>query len=398
MRADRINYLFWVVLAACASLLGIRAPFSSLPIAGGLPLLVVVLAPALLFFFFDRLSSLRFNFYCGAVYLAASLFIFSAMYSPTPMAGIDNAAKILVGVLLISYINNSNNSVHAFMKSWGVASSLLISVYTLNSYFVLDSSYLVNGFLVREKAGKNQLAFYLASFLTVFWVYRLYYAEAGHKLFWGVIFMVHAFAVVYVMSRSAWVSLSVLAFMTIFFRVIFQRKLKELLMLGSFIALTLPLLGSLDFSADLERRLISLVQLEDEVGQSSIQSRKNMVSYSVNEFYANPFWGLGIGAFEDKYNKASHNTYMQYLSEMGLIGFGCIFLIHLVPLIYFLFRVLEKRRSFFLAAGVLSLLVYGLAINIQNSPMWFLAISLFFRFDSERQNDEKPFDPCLGNS
>lgn len=386
-KIDRVSLLLWLMLAATLPLMGIRSSVSTLPVVGA-PVSVAILALAV----FNLLAykegvgtKLRFNSYCAALYIAAFLFLFVSLYSDNALAGIDSSIKLLVGIMLFSYINSSAADVHCFMKVWGLSSAAIMLAYMLNSYFVLDSPYMVNGLDVRAKTGKNQLAFYLAIFLCVTWIYRMYFLDRQGALTWIAVLGVHFIAIIYVMSRSAWVTSAILLSMALFFRVFFQKKYKDLLLAGVAIAGVVGVGVYIGFSEDLLTRFETLVSMEDEEGAGSIQSRKAMLTYAMQEFSNNAVWGIGVGGFIEKYSKASHNTYLQYISEMGVWGVLAIFLIHLTPLFYFSRRLRKHPEAFLLFSGVFSLLVYGMAINMQNSPMWLAAMALFYRFYSEKK-------------
>ena len=116
-------------------------------------------------------------------------------------------------------------------------------------------------------------------------------------------------------------------------------------------------------------------------------------------FIENPIFGVGIGGFS-KYNpireQNAHNTYLEILTGMGMVGF--------IPFIMILFLSWKELRavqntskrikalsvlnsySTALELGFLSLLVAGLFISLDFSKILWLAVTLTTVMANIRRN------------
>lgn len=380
-----ISHFLCLALAASASLLGLRLSFVSINVGVDLPAFVLVAIIAYAYNIaanFNRKVEIIFNLYCLCLFYSACLILINMIFSGGTSAGVEFVAKIIVGIMLISYFISAPVNIHGFMSFWSIASSVFMLFLIINSYFVLDSSYMVNSLMEKTRSGKNQLAFYVTAFLSVSIVYFLVFKKNIKNFFWVGIFFIHGLALIYLMSRSAWVCIAFLITTALLYRIFINRSFKAIVVASlavCFLAITISII---DVSDELATRFESLVTLTDAEGENSISVRSALALSAYEEFKEHPFVGIGIGSFTEKHGKASHNTYLQYLSEMGLLGVIMIILLHMFPLLQFLVISIKKKseKAFIIFLGVASLSLYGLSINIQNSPMWLLSIALFYRF------------------
>ena len=88
--------------------------------------------------------------------------------------------------------------------------------------------------------------------------------------------------------------------------------------------------------------------LENDVGASTSE-RQFLISAGLNQFYENPIFGVGMNNFRYIFTKYAHNTYLELLVGLGIIGFSLFYSIHLIiikKIIYM--KILITKRVFIL--------------------------------------------------
>ena len=106
-------------------------------------------------------------------------------------------------------------------------------------------------------------------------------------------------------SRSSWIGLGMALILLLVFKPRQGATLLALAVLA--IALGLLIMGwqsALDMAAR----------------PNQIHARLDIANAAVKEFADNPIWGMGLGAYSDKYGQVVHNTPLWVLAEFGLLG------------------------------------------------------------------------------
>jgi len=115
--------------------------------------------------------------------------------------------------------------------------------------------------------------------------------------------------------------------------------------------------------------------------------RKDLVSFELNEFVKNPFFGVGVGKIkeirleEEQILAASHNEVSRILSEHGLFGIFALLVLLIAPLS---FRINNRKNLYFYSFY----LFWFLTIN--HSSMRIAAPSFIYGLSLLNITYEKP--------
>src|SRR5690606_11177880 len=215
-----------------------------------------------------------------------------------------------------------------FLRYLTLSSGIALVFLLLRSLFIYNASFFVVNPQEITEAGKNQVAFYLALVIPcIFWYLKSYRLSFIWKIIAISSLMVHIFAVIYVQSRGVLLALAASFVITFFFYGKMKLSMGTVFKIGLvsivpvyflFTSSTIDLKG---FSEEIEGTFT------DDVTKSSTSSRENLIVVALNHFYDNPFIGIGTNNFGKIEGKATHNTYVQFLAENGIIGFSVFILV-----------------------------------------------------------------------
>ena len=293
--------------------------------------------------------------------------------------------KIYLGffIFFITYIMSAKyltkNNIDYYLKIFIFSSSVLLSMYIFIYYYVLHTPFL--GILIDNPelttAGKNQAQLYMAlSFPVVLYLFSKY-----KNIFTIYAFIVHIIAVLYIGSRGLWVSLifsGLIYFLVtlkkykIYIRSIFKYIASLVLFLAVLFQFSNIHLQTEHFSEaiDAYNKLISLYENDGDVStDSSATEREEFIRIGINNLSKNIFFGNGLGYFltVNPYKKVTHNDYIFFLSDMGLIGF------FLYLSILFLSLYLLKELKFLVVPFYLDLLF----INAYNVAFFWILLGIY---------------------
>jgi O-antigen ligase len=181
-------------------------------------------------------------------------------------------------------------------------------------------------------------------------------------------------------SRGAWLGAAAsLAVLFLYSRASFAARIA----LVTFIAVVILLATSMEF-APLTRSAT--------IDTFTVETRSTAYLAGILLFLQNPLTGVGLTNYqvlmpsvvEWAYDPvAAHNTYLQLLSENGIIGF----LLFMGPVFYFFYRNLkmakESTTALLSSAGMTVFLVHGLFdFQLSTAPQYLLLFAILFGFAS----------------
>lgn len=302
---------------------------------------------------------------------------------------LQSLIKLVFGIVFFVFFAHLDLDRNRFSLFLALFSSLVVGFYIFNSYVVLGSPYLVNNLEEVTKAGRNQIALYLSA-VTVFFFYQALISKEAVllKFFLWTAFGVHAIALVYCSSRSAWVSVAI-ALVPAFI------ILRHRTILPSFVVLVVtsavvPALLSGDASqgADmlesLAGRALSIFSGEDPTGEGSIALREELIAHAVSDFFGSPLYGIGAEQFLKRHDYVTHNSYLQFLVENGVLGL----VVFVVPFFLVMRGALILTRSsvsFCMIDARLALVMSAVTfsvniafVNVLGAPIFFVVLGLAF--------------------
>lgn len=173
-------------------------------------------------------------------------------------------------------------------------------------------------------------------------------------------------------SRASFLALCVGICIVLFSNISFNKKtLKALVMGGVFFVTFLCVLPE-----NLRHRFVTLQSYND----GSNRLRYNAWEAAVRIWKVHPAFGAGINAglnygfqFGGWVQMMTHNSYLDVLCEMGIIGF--------LPFLIFQIKLIKKalrKRSALVLAGLTTLFITGVIISAQYAQHFWFNLSLFY--------------------
>jgi len=272
----------------------------------------------------------------------------------------------------------------------------LLSIGTKTRYGVL--SYEVN-----HSAG-------MISILFPFALYQLIEMQKRHNLLKGVIYNICCiFIIIAVLVTGSRMGVLIIS-LNIFLVIILQRHylVKPNLIIFNIILIFLVILliryGLFkEILEDLLRRFYILwnyIFRKNEIGISSVSIRNNLLYACWQIFLKNPLFGIGLGnanfsnirdisLMTGRQGVAPHNTYIEFLSEIGIFGFifFILILLQIGKNLYFFYRTLRNSLYLYLTISFLNLcLVFLLLSQSTNHYFWgfFLPLSMYLDFKKQQ--------------
>ena len=168
-------------------------------------------------------------------------------------------------------------------------------------------------------------------------------------------------AIIYTASRGSFLSfmisnLLVLGFFLFNKKIGFSKKVFYFVLPIIIIAILIPIFKE-NFPLEWERLTA------EDYGSGS--GRLDLWQRSVSDWWENPIFGRGLGFALLEYNHVTHNTYLQVLSEMGLVGI----LLFLLLISFFLKRAFRTDKILFcVIVGILFQIMFLDAVD--NRCLW----------------------------
>lgn len=359
-------------------------------------------------FYFKALVNNEFLLILWCLILLFFLHLLDLVRTDGDLRVIQATLKLCVGVVVYVFFSVYRVDRNVFLFGLAFSSAAIVGFYVFNSYFVLGAPYLVNNLEEVTKAGRNQIALYLSS-VTVLLTYFLIVESAKPlaKFFLSLSIFIHFIALIYCSSRSAWVS-SFLGLLPMF--VVYRvRSLIGLVVLISIVVFTSSFLsvGDADIVGDmltsLSDRVMSIFSGVDPEGEESIAVRGELMISALNDFSSAPIVGIGVEQFLPRHNYVTHNTYLQYLVENGLVGL-VLFLTPVFLVIRNSFRKLKRglagcdlNAGFAFEMAAFCFFINILFVNILGAPLFFVMLGFFVsqKIDLDGQRFVRRSVSCL---
>lgn len=272
-------------------------------------------------------------------------------------------ATLLLSVKLYSFFMYKFG-MGLFLKCLTYSSGITITLLLIRSLVILKAPYFVVDPELITEAGKNQVAFYLALVMPcIFWYLRGWNLSIVSKAIVLMILMIHIFASVYVQSRGLLLSLGVGGIITLIFYSDFRMNIGKSLKFCAVATIPLYFLFSSDIVdlASFWREISGLFSDNTDVQLSD--SRTVLLDRSLAYFFGSPFFGIGTNNFIILEELVTHNMYMQFLTENGILGFSMF--TYLIVVVFISLRRYQSSHPMYLFCVnlVWSLLIYLLVIN-----------------------------------
>lgn len=318
----------------------------------------------------------------AAAVFAVHIFLLALLKGYFPSDLLPLLTYLLLFVLLSGFRMKTEE--HDFIKKIFVLASVFYSLLTIRSCVSLAGVRYTHGSieLFHTKIDPNFIAIPLVAALS------LLFECIGNKKrrIWAIAgYIIVAGAILFTASRGAFLAVAVtfVCFLTFYLtskRIGAREKLQMLLvflggvLLVSYLAITY-------FPQQLER----MAAFEE----GADNGRLGLWMESVGLWAEHPLLGAGLDGMHRIHGKASHNTYLQILSETGLIGFTCV-LIMVVPLVKKCFR--YDRSIFVLCCGMFFQIIFLSALS--DRCVWAVLIWLVMLPGRQPQGETESGQPA----
>ena len=278
----------------------------------------------------------------------------------------------LVYFLLYLYLFNINEKFEEkFMKVWN-ASAVVVSTMCIIGVALHRLGMDVGWTYYYRATGPFEDPNLAATFLLISISISIMYNMKNYKKNIRMNVILELIAIVLTVSRGALIILVVVPVILIFINIFRSdlsnlNKILKLILLGSVCILILNIaMNNLIFSNILERLSTS--------GSINEDARFNAWKIALKIWYLNPILGCGIGQYVDYSNEIggslgilAHNTYLNFLSEIGIIGL-IAFLWKPLGILkdLILCKVYYYKESVVILFSFLSLLISFMILNLEN--------------------------------
>jgi len=300
--------------------------------------------------------------------------IFSLLYSNELNLAYNYVVKIsfaFLTFLAIYFVANNNffNKNFIFYFNVFAISSAMLLLYYIVQNIIRGNSFLTFNYELGWENGKNQIQFYISVVFPFFLILNLW----KNKTIKIITIVINLVAIVYVGSRGLWISL------VFFFIFYFKRKKKNkysLLFVFSFILFGFILFvnNTRNFYFFNIHHLYYKLHTLSNFNISDLSTlnilRKQLIDSSISYFFNSPILGNGLGFFERNnfYHELTHNDYLFFLSDLGLLGFLLFTL--LIGLLY------KKLYTKGLHLFLIPFLVNLLFINAYSTQIFWVLCSI----------------------
>jgi len=274
--------------------------------------------------------------------------------------------------LTIYNLTRKNRLTQSFLLTCFVISGSILLVKDLYNFFSWGE--LSNGrYLVGSFYWHNQMAGFIVVLLPLLLSLFLASRNLYFKLILLLVIFVSLLAIVFTYSRGGWISLlaALILFSVISFKKIKSHIKPLFIMFGIFMFVTFIVLKP----ANVGKKTQSIItELSIQTRSVSGNLRTTVWQNTFKMIKDNPIFGVGHGAFGVAYNryqnvpwlyaKYTHNHYLEYAAELGIVGF----LLFAAIILNAIFRVFVERKilsdytRYPLLAGVIAAL-FGSAFH-----------------------------------
>jgi O-antigen ligase len=307
-------------------------------------------------------------------------------------SGIGYIVKLLFVLVFLFYLKSFDDlSVERLIRVIVVMSAVLMCGIIYKYLFVFDVSYISSTLSEASEVGKNQLSLYLT--VTTPLALWLWVFEKKLVSVYTLCLGIHVAALFLVFSKASMIIIIVATFV-MFCRemmgprtILYRSNLFIVLMaVGVFVsACVVALLGHDDLRENFLENVNWFVGGTEE-SQSSML-RKYYISRALGFFYEHPIFGIGITNFSYLVGGATHNSYIQILAEVGLLGFVQFMALVILMLKY----VFAYKPVTVVEVGVqqalLSAILYLLFINASNTLIVYMPFLFIIYKCGVRRND-----------
>lgn len=267
---------------------------------------------------------------------------------------------IVVGVLLVDYINNLEkvDMVFSFFLASSVILLMFLFIMTPQSVWVSAMKISVNASSAADRIGPS-IGFQanwmgiICAFSIIIWIYYYSKYKKNKKLSILMILLL-SIIVIFTKSRKAFI---ILIFGPMMYWLLYKPRKKTILLIIP--AIVLVVFGAIWSVFNIPFlykmvgfRLIGLFSVFDPsiVPDASITTRADMVEIGIELFKQNPIGGVGFGNFSHHYfynysgwaETYAHNNYVELLADTGIIGFV---LYYTIPFIM-IFTIVKNWKVF----------------------------------------------------
>ncbi len=310
--------------------------------------------------------------------------ICSVFLSVNINSGFSYISKLLFVFVFWAYLKSFNGLdariIEGVVKVVSVTSSCLMCVILYKYIFVFNVFYISPVLTEASEVGKNQLSLYLI--VTTSMVFWLWVGQDKVVSIYLIAFLIHVISLLLVFSKASMLIFSVssiLMFVLAWSKAGRLRNKRHLLNVGFFVVLMfviglLVLLSQEGFRENMLENINWFLEGGDQSYSTNL--RKYYLSRSLDYFMENPLFGIGINNFPHYVGGATHNSYMQVLAEVGLVGF-----IPFVSYILIMFRqsLMYKPQCTFeigIQQALIASLLYLLFINASNTLIIYVPFLL----------------------
>lgn len=278
------------------------------------------------------------------------------------------------------------NKLKFYLLIYIIFSSLFL-IILIFYYLSLRSPYLGSKFFNPElsRAGKNQLQIYLAITIPVIFYLLSQYKNLLIKILLLISMLVHIVSVIYVGSRGLWLTLGVTVLIYIainFIKFLFSLKFKKTILINLFwiiftgvILLNLTKTFETQHVIEKVKTLLYIFMHGTSNVDASVSERTFFLSFASEKIAQNPInmiIGFGLGAFQmlNPYKKVTHNDYIFFLFDLGILGL----FIYLFFILLLFLNFKKKNIPIYLILPFFFDLIF---INAYNFLLFWIIIGLF---------------------
>lgn len=290
------------------------------------------------------------------------------------------AAQIILCIVLIA-MEPINRREEEFIKTVFIIATLAYAVLTIRSCYQLGTTRYYHGnielFNARLDPNFIGIPFVAASVLVLNNI-----LTGKKRLLNAACYIVLAIAIVYTASRGNMICLALSNALVVLFYM--QKKNVHVLAKILWIVLIIIAIGLL--SGYLETNFTAQWERMTSFGEGADNGRFELWTRAAEAWRESPLFGKGLGGMYRIYGKATHNTYLQLLSETGVLG-TILFLTFIVRLLKEIFK--ADKVYFCLLAG--TLVQIGFLDALDNRGLWVVLcwFSLIAKSREAEKNVEK---------
>lgn len=258
--------------------------------------------------------------------------IVTCLYGNFPNSFIRYIAQIILCIVLFSISNKTNYSEEAFIKKVFIVAAVFYAVLTIRSCIFLGPTryYHAKITILGTSLDPNFIGIPFVAALVLLLSNILNGTKRLLSLVGCTILLV---AAVYTASRGTILTLVIICALEIIY--FFGKRnnvsfLNKLLIIALITVVGVFLLRYVSGNLSEQWSRISSISIETDNGRLELWQR------AIDVWQEHPIFGIGYGGMYRDYGKATHNTYLQLLSETGLVG----------SVLFIWFEILMLKRAY----------------------------------------------------